>query len=448
MVKRWIIRNTKIFQGDTWQESDILIEDGKFSEIGETSASRLEEFDAMGRQLWPGQIDSHVHFNEPGRTDWEGFETGTFASILGGVTSVFDMPLNSSPPTLSSEEFHQKAKIAAEKSYCDFGLYGGVVSGNLDKLEELCEAGVIAYKAFMCNSGANDFPPVDEDTLFKAMEIIGQMDGRVLAIHAEDDRLIKRLTGSIRNKGGHDIPAYLNSRPVEAEYRAIALVIAMQRVTGCPLHIVHVSHPRCVGLIQSAKLEGLPITCETCPHYLLLNTEDLWRIGAPAKCAPPLRAPEVAEELKQLLGNGWLDTIGSDHSPSTLDLKQSADFFEIWGGIASVGLTLPLLYRLIKDKYLSTGILQSLLSGNPSKIFGISTTKGTIAIGQDADFFLFEPASERKISDSDLNFRHKISPFIGYHFTGQVNDVFLRGQHIVKDGKIVASPSGRLLRPD
>ena len=423
---------------------EIGIADGKI--VSFTAGTAREELDATGLQIFPGVIDSHVHFNEPGRTDWEGIETGSRALAAGGGTLFFDMPLNAHPPTCDAASFDLKLAAAEKKSLTDFAFWGGLVPGNLDKMEELTERGVVGFKAFMSNSGIDDFSCVDDATLREGMNRAAKLK-LLVAVHAESETLTSKLALEKMAAGKASIRDYLDSRPVAAELDAIRRAIDLAGETGCALHVVHVSSGEGVALVAAAKKSGVDVTCETCPHYLVLNEADAEQLGAVAKCAPPLRPPSVRESLWQHLLAGDITTIGSDHSPSPPELKTDKNFFKVWGGISGAQHTLPLLLtecHMRRDVSLS--LLTNLLSTSVARRFQIPN-KGQIAIGCDADFALLDLNQSFTVAKADLLYRHQQSPYIGRALTGRVVQTILRGKTVFRDGKIVSPPIGCLVKP-
>jgi allantoinase len=422
------------------RDQDIGIADGKFAALGPNlSGSAVEEVDGTNLSIFPGVIDAHVHFNEPGRTDWEGFETGSQACATGGTTTVFDMPLNAHPPTIDVASFDKKRAAAETNSLVDFGLWGGLVPQNLVELPGLGDRGVVGLKAFLCNSGMDDFPKIDLPTLREGMRIASDLK-LLVAVHAESEDLTRRLTEQYRSTGALEIKDYLESRPIEAELEAIHQAIECARETGCRLHIVHVSCGRGVELVTEARASGIDVTCETCPHYLLMSSDDMLEIGAPAKCAPPLRSRTDRGQLLKALGH--VATVGSDHSPSPPEMKQQKSFFDVWGGISGCQ---HLLVGLMNAEVSHTEIAR-LTSTDVATRFRISN-KGGIAVGKDADLCLVDPAAEQTVTPESLRYRHKQSAYVGRRFRAQVIRTILRGQTIYQDGKVFARPIGRLVRP-
>jgi allantoinase len=447
-----LIRGGTVVTPESVAVADVGIADGKIVAVGERlGGSSREEIKADGLHIFPGVIDSHVHFNEPGRADWEGFETGSKALVVGGGTMFFDMPLNASPPTCDAASFDEKAGLAAEKSYADFALWGGLIPGNLHCLEQLAARGVIGFKAFLSNSGMADFPNVDEATLREGMKRAAQL-GKVVAVHAESELITSDLTKRARSKDKTSIRDYLDSRPIYAELDAIHKAIQLAGETKCALHIVHVSSGAGVALVASAQKQGVNVTCETCPHYLVLTEADVEKLGAVAKCAPPLRPKSAQDVLWRYLENGFVSTIGSDHSPAPPELKQGKDFFQVWGGISGVQHTLPLLISEcgVRGAEFSAALslVARLTSCNVAERFSLPKTKGRLVVGADADLALVDLKSKCTVQAEDLQDRHRHSPYVGRALTGRVIRTILRGKTIGRDGRVVGSPAGQLIKPE
>src|SRR6202790_2905639 len=322
--------------------ADVAVVEGRVIATGpDLEGSAVEIVDASGLHLFPGFIDAHVHFNEPGREHWEGLSSGSRSLAAGGGTTFFEMPLNAAPPTLDGEGFARKRARAEAKSVLDFALWGGLTPINLDTMEEMADAGAIGFKAFMSRCGTSDFPNVDAPVLKRGMKIATACNLPV-AVHAEDDLLTYALAEERRSQGKTGWQDYLDSRPIEAELRAIRVALELAGEIGCDLHIVHVSCPEGIDLIRAARDRGVRGTAENCPHYLLMTAESLGQIGAFAKCAPPLRDAARREEMWKRVREGKIDTLGSDHSPSPPEMKISEDFFSVWGGIAGCQHAFPL----------------------------------------------------------------------------------------------------------
>ncbi|MGI8432847.1 MAG: allantoinase AllB [Chthoniobacterales bacterium] len=415
------------------REQDIGISAGKIvARAQNLSGSAKSEIDASDLAIFPGVIDAHVHFNEPGRTDWEGFATGSRAAAAGGTTTVFDMPLNAHPPTIDGASFDAKRAAAEKSSLVDFGLWGGLVPGNLEHLETLHDRGVVGLKAFMCDSGIEDFSPVDRPTLRRGMKRAAQLD-LLVAVHAESN------PGPAK---GETVRDFLDSRPIAAELAAIGDAIELARETGCRLHIVHVSCGRGVALVAEARVQGVDVTCETCPHYLFLTDEDMVRLGAVAKCAPPLRPPAEQAELWQHLHE--VATIASDHSPSPWSMKEGEKFFKVWGGISGCQHLLPLLSDAAGK--ISRAEIARLTSAGVAERFRIAE-KGGLEIGKDADLTLVDLRAQEVVHTESLHYRHRHTPYLGRRLHTRIVRTILRGQTIFEDGNLGPRPTGRLVRP-
>jgi allantoinase len=421
--------------------ADVAISEGRIAAVAPNLAAAGPSLDATGHWVFPGIIDAHVHFNEPGRAEWEGLASGSAALAAGGGTAFFDMPLNSEPPVTNVARFKEKRRIAAAKSCTDFALWGGLVPGNLDQLEAMRDAGAIGLKAFMCHSGIATFPGIDGDPLKQGMQRAAEL-GMLVAVHAEDEALAAHLAGEARSRGETDARAYLDSRPIEVELLAIQRALDFAGETRCRLHIVHVSSPEGLTLVAEAKDAGVDVTAETCPHYLLLNEHEVERQGAVAKCAPPVRDEAHRQALWLSLWSGLVDTIGSDHSPSPPELKTSADFFAIWGGIAGVQHGIPLLLSATADRAAQDWPrLAAAVSSTVARRFRLPPTKGQITVGSDADFSLLRIEAPRTLAAAELLTRHPLSPYLGRPNRIAIQQTWLRGRPIRADRP------GQFLRP-
>ena len=443
-----MLRNGTLITTEGSSQVDLGIEGGKIVAIApELEGTAGEEIDARGMHIFPGVIDAHLHFNDPGRAHWEGFTTGTRALAAGGTTAFFDMPLNASPPTVNAESFDLKCREAEAHALVDFGLWGGLVPGNVECLEELAERGVIGFKAFMSNSGIEDFASVDDVTLYEGMQRAAQL-GRMVALHAESDQITSILARRAQAEGKTGIRDYLDSRPVVAELEAIERAILFAHETGCKLHIVHVSSGRGVALVAEARAKGIDVSCETCSHYLVLTEDDVERMGAVAKCAPPLRTRAVQEELWQQLFAGNILMITSDHSPAPAEMKTSADFFQVWGGISGCQ---SLLQLLLTDGYherkLPLETIVSLTSASIADRFVLGSHKGRVVVGADADLVLVDLEGSSVLRSEDLYYRHRHSPYVGKSMRGRIRRTLLRGNTVFLDGQFASEVRGRLLRP-
>jgi allantoinase len=440
-----LIRNGTLVDLDSVKVTDLAIDGGHIVAIEpELVGTAREEIDANGLHIFPGVIDAHVHFNEPGRTDWEGFATGTRALAAGGTTTFFDMPLNASPPTLDTKSFALKRQAAQTSSLVDFALWGGLVPDNRACLDELAACGVVGFKAFMGNSGIEDFPCVDDQVLYEGMVQAARLH-KLVAVHAEDDRLTSELARQAIAQGRTGVRDYLASRPVAAELDAIKRAIHIAEETGCALHIVHVSCGSGVALVAEARSRGVDVSCETCPHYLILTEDDAERLGAVAKCAPPLRPHDEQASLWEELLAGHIQFIASDHSPAPASMKTSENFFQVWGGISGCQ---SLLQLLLTEGYTARQIPLSLLtqftSDAVSRRFNIPQ-KGRLAIGKDADLALVNLQAQTILQASDLYYRHAHSPYIGRTLQGQIVQTLVRGMTVYKDGQFSAIVRGQLL---
>jgi allantoinase len=438
-----LIRGARVVTAGGAEELVIGIEDGRVAALGpDASGAARETIDARGLHVFPGVIDAHVHFNEPGRTHWEGVATGSAALSAGGGTCFIDMPLNSSPPTLDASAFAAKLTAFAGTARTDFALWGGLTPDNLDRLEELAACGVVGFKAFMSGSGIEDFRRCDDESLFRGMQIAARL-GLPVAVHAENDGIVGALAASSRARGRASARDFLSSRPIVAEAEAISRALLFAEETGCAVHVVHTSSARGVELVRAAVDNGsCDATCETCPHYLLLCDQDVQDLGAKAKCAPPVRSQAERESLRALVAEGRVDTIGSDHSPSPPEMKRADDFFNAWGGISGVQTTLRALLTLD----LPLPLVARLLSENVARRFRLPG-KGGIRIGADADLALVDLSTSPLLRVDELLDRHKASPYVGRPLRGVVRRTLVRGATVCRDGVPVGAAIGRFLRP-
>lgn len=420
------------------KSTPVAVTQGKITGFAEEAAT--EVVNAAGLWLLPAAIDPHVHYNEPGRSDWEGWATGSRASAAGGAACVFEMPLNARPPTLDAPSFEAKRAAAEAQSVIDFGLWGGLTPGNLDKLGELRDCGVVGLKAFMAKSGTDDFRHADADTLRRGMRKAAAL-GLLVAVHAESDEMTSRLAAEARRAGRTGMKDYLASRPIEAELEAIREACSIAGETGCRLHVVHVSSGAGIAEILDARRRGVDVSCETCPHYLVMSGDDAERIGAAAKCAPPLRPPDVVRDLRARVLRGEVDVIGSDHSPAPQTMKESSDFFEVWGGIAGCQHLLPLLF----DGERTPELIATLTAEHVARRFGVAREKGAIAPGRDADLVLIRPGGE-PIRAEALHYRHRISAYVGFTPGATVECCWVRGRRAYSRKPAPIESRGRLLR--
>ncbi len=427
--------------------ADVAVIDGAIAEVGpELATTGRDEVDARGLHLFPGGIDSHVHFDEPGRADWEGLASGTAALAAGGMTAFVDMPLNNLPVTIDGASFDAKLAAAERSSLVDFGFWGGLVPGNVDRLEELAERGVVGVKAFTCHSGIDEFPRADDLTLYEGMARCAEL-GLIVSVHAENAEIVAGLAQRAREGGRTGARDFVASRPAIAEIEAIARTILFAEEAGCALHVVHVSTARGVALVAEAQARGVDVTCETCPHFLLFTEDDVDELGILLKSAPPVRDAAVRDALWAALADGTLPMVVSDHSPGPPELKQGDDFFAMWGGIAGCQSTLPLLLEHgHAQRGLSLPLLAAVTSANIAERFGLAR-KGAVEVGHDADFALVDLSHTATLQADDLRYRYRTSCYVGSAVRGRVVRTLVRGRTVFADGRVVGEPAGRLLTP-
>lgn len=383
--------------------------------------------------LLPGLIDSHVHVNEPGRTEWEGFATATAAAISGGVTTIVDMPLNSIPPTTTISALHVKREVAKGQVAADVAFWGGAVPGNVDQLRTMHEAGVVGFKCFLLDSGVPEFPALDDDGLRAALTELATFDGLLVA-HAEDADVI----AAAPEADGASYSTFLASRPPAAEEAAIGRLIAAARDTGARVHVVHLADGDALPMLRAARAEGVRITVETCPHYLTFAAEEVPDGATPFKCCPPIRERSHQDALWAALHAGDVDLVVSDHSPCTPDLKllDSGDFGAAWGGIASLQVALPAVWTGARAQGIPLDDVVRWMAAGPARLAGLPR-KGALAVGADADLVAFAP--DERWTVGDLRHRNPVTPYIGRELYGVVRRTWLRGEP-------AGGPGGRLLR--
>ncbi|XP_031328413.1 uncharacterized protein LOC116159615 isoform X1 [Photinus pyralis] len=403
----------------------------------------LQIIDVGTHVIMPGIVDSHVHVNEPGRTDWEGYETATRAAAAGGVTTIVDMPLNSIPPTTTLHNFKQKLKAAQGKVYVDVAFWGGVIPGNQDDLMDLINAGVVGFKCFMCESGVEEFPCVNKEQIEVAMKILENTDS-VLAFHAELDG-----NGSAAsNDDSCQYSTFLRTRPASMEINAIKLIIELARNYNVRVHIVHLSTADALPIIAEAKKDGVKLTVETCHHYLSIKNEDIPEKATQFKCTPPIRDLTNLNLLWQAIKNGLLDMVVSDHSPCTSDLKclESGNFMQAWGGISSLQFDLSLFWTQVKQHGLSIFDINKYMTYMPAKLVGLHNVKGQIATNYDADFVIWDPHSIIHVEPEMIQHKNKITPYLGKNLYGKVLKTVVRGHVVYDNEKFVNKPNGKLIQ--
>jgi allantoinase len=390
----------------------------------------------------PGLVDAHVHFNEPGRTHWEGYETGSAAAAAGGITTFLYMPLNNDPPTLDAASLAEKVAAVADRSVVDYGLWGGIVPSNLEHLAELRNGGVVAAKAFMCHSGLDGYPGVDDGALYEAMRRAAEL-GLIVGLHAESDALTTALAGEAQRAGRRDALAWARSRPPLTEVEPVRRALLLAGETGASVHFVHVSTPEAVREVAAARAAGVRATLETCPHFLALDEDDLERLGPFGKCAPPLRPRTLVEALWQEVLAGNVDLIASDHSPCPPADKERGqnDIWLAWGGLHGVQTLLPVLFTEgVRARGMPLPLLVQLTSAGPARRYGLYPRKGALLVGSDADIAIVDPDAEWTLDAGDLKTRWPVSPFLGKRFTGHVEATMVRGRIVYREGEIAVGP--------
>jgi allantoinase len=431
-----LIRSRRMVLPEGVAEGAAFARDGRIELIGDYDLQREADrtVDLGDLPLLPGLVDSHVHVNEPGRTEWEGFATATRAALAGGVTTICDMPLNSSPVTTTVAALRAKVAAAAGQCAVDVAFWGGAVPGNTAEFAGLLDAGVVGFKCFLSDSGIPEFPPLSREELRSAMAVLAE-SGAPMIVHAEDPSQVTAPTGP-------SYDAFVASRPTVAERRAIETVISAAAFSGARAHIVHLAAADCAALIASARAAGIALSAETCPHYLFFAAEEVQPGHTEFKCCPPIRYAVNREALWRALGDGAIDGVVSDHSPCTPSLKglPDGDFRTAWGGISSLQLGLPVVWSVARRRGFSLADIARWMSVFPADLAGLST-KGRIAVGYDADFVAFDPDASWQVRAAELLHKHPVTPYDGRALTGRVERVWLGGAEVTPDGP----PRGRLL---
>jgi allantoinase len=409
-------------------------------------AAGAEVVDFGDLVLMPGLVDTHVHVNEPGRTEWEGFATATRAAAAGGVTTIVDMPLNSTPATTTVAALRAKLAAAEGKLAVDVGFWGGVVPGNAAELRPLVAAGALGCKCFLVPSGVDDFPAVGEADLRGALPELAALGVPLLA-HAELPGPIAAAMAALGAAPPESYATWLASRPPAAEEAAIALLLWLAREHGARLHVVHLAASGAVEMLRRARAEGLAVSVETCPHYLVLAAEEIADGRTDCKCAPPIRERAHQEALWQALEDGVVDLVASDHSPCppAMKLPASGDFLRAWGGIASLELGLPLVWTAARRRGHGPERLAQWMAAAPARLAGLDRRKGRLAPGCDADFVVWDPEASFRVDPSRLHQRHPVTPYAGRELQGVVRQTWLRGRRVFDGGSFADPPSGRPL---
>ena len=445
-----IIRSARVVLPDAVGPASIEIDEGRIVDVTRGSAARFSADDAESADgagvldfgpllISPGLVDTHVHVNEPGRTEWEGFDTATRAAAAGGVTTIVDMPLNSIPATTTVAALEAKRSAARGQCHVDVAFWGGVVPGNASELHALVDAGVRGFKCFLVPSGVSEFQHVDEADLRDTLPVLAHR--RVpLLVHAE-------APDHLRHAGGGDPVVYAHyaaTRPPDAEVAAIELMVRLAREFGARVHIVHVASAEAVDVVAGAKADGVPVTAETCPHYLTFTAETIPDGATEFKCAPPIRETRHREALWNGLRDGALDLVATDHSPAPPSMKCPGDFMRAWGGIASLEMALAAVWTRSDPAPGAAMNLASWMSERPAALAGFER-KGQIAAGFDADLVVWNPEEHWTVDPETLQQRHKLTPYAGCRLRGRVKTTFVRGVRVWDGGRIVSPPTGQLL---
>ncbi|MDC0231627.1 allantoinase AllB [Aureispira] len=439
------IYSSKVLLPNDLGSYTIYIDNGQIVdiEIGKSQKPEYIFHDYGDYVLMPGIIDPHVHINEPGRADWEGFDTGTTAAVAGGVTTLVDMPLNSTPVTINVKEFNKKIEVANKKAHIHCGFWGGIIPANISQLIPLAQAGILGFKAFLIHSGIDEFPDSDEETLIAAYNTLKGSNLPILA-HCE---IGSATNSSDLDKYPSSYMAYLKSRPKKWENDAIELMLKLAEEFNHPTHIVHISSADCLDSILAAKKGGVPITVETCPHYLFFNAENIPNADTRFKCAPPIRGSKNNDLLWESLINGTIDFIGSDHSPAPPNIKEldSGNLRDAWGGISGIQFTLSALWTKGVKYGLTLQRLKEILCESPAKFIGQELNKGKIKVGYDADLVIWDPNETFKVVPEIIQARHKISPYSQLHLKGRVKYTYVKGNLVWNGKELIKKQEGTLI---
>jgi allantoinase len=442
-MKSLIVRGERVVLPDGTRPASIHVTGGRIVDVGayEDRPAGVDDINARELVVLPGLVDTHVHVNEPGRTDWEGFAHATRAAAAGGVTTLIYMPLNSIPSTTTVNSFEAKRRAALDQCRVDVGFWGGVVPGNAEHLEPLARAGVRGFKCFLSPSGVDEFGHVTETDLREALPILAQL-GLPLLVHAEMPALLRQPSGDPRS-----YRTWLESRPPDAEDKAIELLVELAREYRTSVHVVHLASADALPVLRAARASGLPLTVETCPHYLTFASEDI-RDGATLfKCAPPIRERAHRERLWQALMSGDIDFVATDHSPAPPALKRidEGDFVGAWGGVASLQVGLAAVWTSAVRRGAVVADVAKWFSQAPARLAGLSGRKGVIGRGADADLVFWEPDAESTIDPANLYHRHPLSPYAGMAVRGRIVKTILRGEVIFDGGECTGIPRGRFV---
>lgn len=444
-----VFRARRVVLPDGVRPASVAVRGGVIASVGayeERAADGVLVVDAGDAVLLPGLVDTHVHANEPGRGHWEGFASATRAAAAGGVTTIVEMPLNSIPATTSAQALRHKREAAEGRVHVDTGFWGGVVPGNAGELRPLWKAGAWGFKCFLVPSGVDEFEGVGEADLRAAMPILTEL-GAPLLVHAEVPGPLDAAAAECASLDPRAYASYLRSRPPAAETEAVALVIRLCREFGTRVHVVHLATTEALPLLRQARAEGLPITVETCPHYLRFAAEEIADGATAWKCAPPIRDRATREGLWEALAAGDIDLVASDHSPCPPEMKgmDAGDFFRAWGGIASLQLGLPVMWTEARRRGIGMDRVARWMSAAPARLAGLDGRKGAIAAGRDADLVIFDPDAAWTVDPAALHHLHPVTPYAGETVSGQVLATYVRGALAYERGHVPAKPGGHIL---
>ncbi|MFJ7961971.1 allantoinase AllB [Streptomyces sp. NPDC096324] len=436
-----VLRSTRVITPEGTRAASVAVAAGTITAVlpydaEVPSGARLE--DLGDDVLLPGLVDTHVHVNDPGRTEWEGFWTATRAAAAGGITTLIDMPLNSLPPTTTVDHLRTKQDVARSKAHIDVGFWGGALPGNVKDLQPLHEAGVFGFKAFLSPSGVEEFPELDQDELARSLAEIAGFGG-LLIVHAEDPHHL----AAAPQKGGRKYADFLASRPRDAEDTAIESLVAQAGRLDARVHVLHLSSSDALPLIAAAKADGVRLTVETCPHYLTLTAEEVPDGASEFKCCPPIREAANQDLLWRALADGTIDCVVTDHSPSTADLKTD-DFATAWGGISGLQLSLAAVWTEARGRGHGLEDVVRWMSSRTAELVGLGGRKGAIAAGHDADFAVFAPDETFTVDPAALQHRNRVTAYAGRTLDGVVRSTWLRGERVFADGEFT-DPRGHLL---
>src|SRR5579872_1608740 len=441
-------RSTRVLTPEGLTPAPLLVDEGRIVEVRTGSEPTAGSHDFGDAVLLPGLVDSHVHINEPGRTEWEGFATATRAAAAGGVTTLVDMPLNCVPETIDVAALETKRAESQGKTWVDWAAWGGIVRGNASCIKPLAAAGVPGFKCFLIHSGIEGFSWVDEADLRAGIKEL-KGTGLPLLAHAEVAGPVEEATERLNRNNADWRPyaTYLASRPDDAEIEAILLLIRLAEEFATPIHIVHLASACALPLIKDARARHIPITVETCAQYLHFAAEEIPDGATEFKCAPPIRGAANRERLWKALEDGDIDFVVTDHSPCPPKMKRREEgrWDKAWGGIASLGLALPVLWTGMKKRGLELEKIAGWMAAGPARLAGLTGKKGILAVGADADFVVFDPETEWTVRPDDLHFRHKVSPYLGAKLRGKVRETWLRGQQVYAEDAFAGEPRGQEL---